>query len=403
MRTRTVPMLLCCALLAVSLTPDRGSGAPATNAVARQVFAHYMVCFHSSVEFYRQEIELAQRHGIDGFALNCGSWLQVDKTTGATTDGPYVKAAERMYQAARELDSGFKLFFSADVNNLGNLPLNIGNMVARFAAHTNQFRVGDKVVLSAWAGRPATYVEAIRTLNTNGYKVCFVPFLYSPKYAMAWSPETVARFFTDQPHMDGLFNFTADGTTEEMIIQNAVGCRVAHQMGKLFMAGACPAMNSPNLRDFRGPEGYGAMWEGLIRDGADWVELVTWNDYVEDTNLMPFHWPAGAKREYQDRDEAFLDVTAYYSAWFKAGRPPAITQDKLYVTYRNRSLWQRQAWSAKDDAWVDLTACKFPFDQIHDDVGDFVYATTFLTAPAELTVQLGRKRYEELGTKNWGQ
>jgi glucan endo-1,3-alpha-glucosidase len=357
------------------------------------VFAHYMVCFGNTLEFYKEEIALAQRHGIDGFALNCGDWLQVDAKTGATKDGAYVKSAERMYQAAKELNSGFKLFFSADVNNLRNLPVNIGDMVTRFAAHPNQFRVGEKIVISGWGGSAATYAEALRAINTKGTATCFVPFLYSKKYAMAWSPETVARFFDGQAHMDGLYHFAADGTTAEMVMQNATGCRVAHSLDKIFMAGACPAMNSPNLRDFQGLKGYGAMWEGLIRDDADWVELVTWNDYNEDTNLMPFRWPGGMEREYFNRDEAFLDATAYYSAWYKSGRQPAIVQDKLYVSYRNRSHWQRTAWSEKEQAWVDLTVCKFPYDQIHDDVSDSIYLTTFLTAPAELTVRLGKGVY----------
>ncbi len=365
------------------------------------VCAHYMVCYHNTVDFYKQEIELAQRHGIEGFALNCGQWLQKDPKTGElSVEGAYVKAAERLYEAARQLDSGFKLFFSADVNGLRDLTVNMGDMVRRFYDHPNQFRLGDRRVLSAWAGNPATYRAPIEALKAEGLKLCFVPFLYAPNYKMAWSFETVLGLLLEQPHLDGLQYFAADDSVNGILRRNAMGRRVTQHLGKIFMAGAAPAFNSPNLRDFRGLEGYGAMWEGIIRDGADWVELVTWNDYNEDSNLMPFRWPAGQERDYFVRDESYLQATGYYSAWLRSGQRPAITQDKLYVSYRHRSSWLRREWNPDTQQWDDLTmrsrgrvgGRSVAPDQIHDDVGDYVYVTTFLTAPATLTVELGGKR-----------
>jgi formylglycine-generating enzyme required for sulfatase activity len=379
---------------AVTLAGGRGGAQDAVDSSQRLVFAHYMTCFHNTVEFYKQEIELAQRHGIDGFAMNCGEWMKKDAKTGAWQDGKYVKAAESMYEAARQLDSGFKLFVSADVNGLCDLPENMGDMVTRFYDHPNQFRHGEQRVISAWAGGPDTYRPALDKLKADGRKVCFVPFLYPPKYKMAWSYETVLQFFENQPHMDGIFYFGADDSVNGIVRRNAMGRRVTQRLGKIYMAGASPAYNSANLRDFRGMEGYGAMWEGLIRDGADWVELVTWNDYQEDSNLMPFRWPNGQDRRYFNRDEAFLDATGYYSAWYKTGVQPAITQDKVYVCYRSRSVWQRRAWNEKEQVWEDVVlTTRWPFDQPHDDAGDFVYVTTFLTAPATLTVELAGKKH----------
>src|SRR5690349_14000826 len=93
--------LVACALLAAL---GRPSSAQTTAAEPKHyVFAHYMLCFFNSVEFYKQEIELAQRNGIDGFALNAGDWLARDNTPGG-----YTLAAERMYEAARQLNTGFK-------------------------------------------------------------------------------------------------------------------------------------------------------------------------------------------------------------------------------------------------------------------------------------------------------
>lgn len=349
-----------------------------TASTRPMVFAHYMTCYFNSVEFYKQEIELAQRHGIDGFALNCGRWKVGDNP------GNYVRAAERMYEAARQLDSGFQLFMSPD-HQFGA----VVDMVERFADHPNQFRWNDKVVMSGWGGRPMHYAGSMKTLADKGRDVVLVPSVAAPGWKMAWSDRTVREFFADQPHMDGVFYFAADGVVADMLRTNAIGRRVTQELDKIFMAGLAPAYNSPNLRDFQGVKGYAAMWEGICRDRPEWVEIVTWSDYNEDSNLMPYRWQRGWDRAYFDRDESFLDVTGYYSAKFKTGRAPEITQDKLYFVYRNRSVWQRQAWDPKRGEWVDITSVEHPFDQIHDDALDRVYVTTALTAPAELTVRLG--------------
>jgi len=377
--TYALVLIVVMAVAAIAAGEATAQPAPAPAARAHLVFAHYMTCFFSSVEFYKQEIELAQRHGIDGFALNCGQWFVRGKP------GNYVHAAERIYQAAKELGTDFKLMFSPDHN-----PEAMMDMVKRFYKHPNQFRYNGKAVLSGYGGPVQIYADPIRKIREAGFDVLYVPNVGVPRFKMAWSYESVLALFEGQPHMDGVFRFAADGTANDLMSTNATCRRVTQRLGKIYMAGLAPAYNSPNLRDFQGMHGYGAMWEGIIRDDADWVEIVTWNDYNEDSNLMPYRWKDGWQRQYYDHDEAYLDVTAYYSAWYKSGRRPAITQDKLYYAYRSRSHWLRRAWDAQQGKWVDLTMTKWPFDQIHDDAQNYVYATTFLTAPAKLTIRIGK-------------
>ena len=54
-----------------------------------------------------------------------------------------------------------------------------------------------------------------------------------------------------------------------------------------------------------------------IDGGADWVQLITWNDYGEHTEIAP---STGTQH-------AFYDLTAYYTAWFKTGAAPRIVRD----------------------------------------------------------------------------
>ena len=79
--THRYRLTLSFACLVVVLLSAAGAlaQAPAAAATAapppsRLVLCWYMVCFGNSVDGYKQEIALAQRHGIDGFLLDVGAW-----------------------------------------------------------------------------------------------------------------------------------------------------------------------------------------------------------------------------------------------------------------------------------------------------------------------------------------
>ena len=381
-------VILCVACLGVC-SASRGEGIEAVPQKQHLIFAHYMVCYMNDVSFCKYEIELAQRHGIDGFALNSGQWLGADGKPSQN-----MQAVERMYQAAKELNTGFKLFLSADSTGPARQTDNQCGMVRRFASHPNQMRQDGKPVFSAWAGRPETYGPAMEQLSKEGSPVFFVPFLSYPPYPANLSERRVRSYFDGFPFMDGFFYFAPDQTPAEMIQNNSTARRVTQELGKLYMAGVSPAYNSSNLRDYQGMKGYDSIWNGIIQDNADWVEIVTWNDYQEDSNLMPFRcsYPFLAEQFCVSRDESFLDVTAYYANWYKTGVRPKITQDKLYYVYRNRPKNLTKAWDHPQNRWIDVTkesGSQKSVDQIHDDVEDNLYVATFLTEPAELVISVG--------------
>ena len=192
-RSRSLLTVFLAATFAATTTTSADSFA--ANAPRHLVFAHYMVCYGGSVEFYKSEIELAQRHR--------HRWLRTQLRpmgrNGYKTQSlspAYAQSCERMYEAAKQLNSGFRLFISADVNGLGDLMNNMGDMVTRFEHHPNQFRYQNKTVLSAWGGT-RKHSRACRSLKNPGHPVCFIPFLMNQKYAMAWSFETSLKFLTE--------------------------------------------------------------------------------------------------------------------------------------------------------------------------------------------------------------
>lgn len=363
----------------------------------RKVFAHYMTCFSSQPSFYKREIQLAQHYGIDGFALNCGEWLKPAKDgEGKPTKTRYVVNAERIFEQAKELDSGFKLFMSPDFAckpMKERAMLNVTDMYTRFEKHPNLFHYRGKPFYSGYSGSPKQYAPPINKLRAEGHDFWLVPKGSTPGYKMAYSMESVLGLFRNNSPLDGQFNFACDGSVRNIVSNNSFGRRATLLDDKIYMAGVCPAYNSPNLRDFRGVAGYCEQWQGLINDGADLVEIVTWNDYNEDSNLMPYRWGFGnnaTQKAYFDRDESYLDVTSFYISYFKNGIAPEITQDRLFFSYRTRTKHQVKVWNDETGKWVDIRFDKCPCDQLHDDVRDYIYVTGLLTADADLTIKIGR-------------
>ncbi len=375
-------MLALCSLGALS----------AVGAEAPKVFAHYMTCFTQSREFTMREIALARYFGIDGFAMNCGEWKKFD-AKGKMSETRYVPKADAVYAAAEADGKGFQLFFSPDFAGemIRMLPdFNVGDMVKRYYGHPNSFRYNGKHFLSGWSGKIRDYESPVKKLRDEGFELCVVPYPQIPPHPMNWSLETVLRQFPANGVFDGLFRFAADSTAQENVASNANARRGTMFLDKIFMAGVCPAYNSPNLRDFAGVRGYMAMWEGLIRDGADLVEIVTWNDYNEDSNLMPWATHSQRGKRYFDRDASYLDITGYYSSYYKTNVRPEITQDKVFLSYRARLKGENKVWNEETKSWVDLRFGPGVKDQLHDDVRDCVYVTAFLSADAELEIIQGK-------------
>jgi hypothetical protein len=89
-----------------------------------------------------------------------------------------------------------------------------------------------------------------------------------------------------------------------------------HQKENLFPGGGEVFMP-------RATEWLRGIWHDMRRDKATIVQLVTWNDYTENTNLAP---------AYNTRYTIY-DLTGYLIDWWRRGEPPAVERDRVYLTY----------------------------------------------------------------------
>ena len=348
------------------------------------VFAHYMTCFALDVPFCKQEIRIAQAHGLDGFAMDFGAWLD-----GNLKPSGYVQNMDNMFEAAKQLNTGFKLLLTPEYS-VQPVDFSVEHMVNRYYEHPNAMRHNGAFCLSSYGMGGGSYNAPLTKLKAQGKKIFFIPLSGVGRYEMSESVENGLRL-CEEPHVGGIWHFGCDDSPWGLINVNANLRRAAVRADKLYMAGIAVHYNSANVRDMQGLRGYGAIWEGIIRDNADWTEIVTWNDYNEDTNLMHYKWKRDWDKATYNRDGSYLDATAYYISCYKTGAPPPIKQDKVFFAYRDRSRWAIKVWNPEKKAWRIHTLGKWPFTQIHDDVLDKVYFSAFLTAPARLTVTVGGK------------
>jgi len=351
------------------------------------VFAHYMVCIPTAggaatIADFKREIEEAQKRGIDGFVLNCGAWTDKD-------GGMYKKRSEMIYQAAKELGTGFKLFISADYATGLTLP-ETRDMVETFRNHPNQFRWQGKPVLSTFGGG-AAQTEFVKKEFSGGRAIVYVPFYYPVPAAENPGAAGVDQVFNANPSLDGFFNFGAAGTPKAINATNALAAKRWLGAGKIFMSPVSPFYRGlkGNYRVFDplGFQGMASEWLSAITNNASWVELTTWNDWGESSYVAPFGAPANTKLWNGHwggmlSHVAFLDASRYYIDWFKTGAPPAIATDRLFYFYRLHPK------NVAGPAVPGQTG----FPSGGEGLQDKVFVTAFLSQPGKVTVQSGTER-----------
>jgi glucan endo-1,3-alpha-glucosidase len=365
---------------------------------------------------YEREIREAQAIGIDGFALNAGGWLH---------ETYYIRYAAQMFEAAFRLHSGFKLMFSADMC-CGNGIADVEDMMRRFAGNPRyasayfSYRgafvlttfAGEKLGVSAWqqiradlatGTNPSLQAEPTALSAVTGppsnapIRIFLVP-------AFFWGGELPSRSSIQQSFdewraaLDGFFYWgiagvPGSGGALDQMPSSQSYATILHGAGKLYMAPICFQFwgaNANRYYEYGGAAGMRALWMDAINvTHPEWVEIITWNDFIEGTYVSPIDDPnqyPGANflnstgvpigtLDYFHSHYAAAALLSFFIQWYKTGVEPAITQDTVYYFYRTQLK--------------DARATSPPVAHNFGRVADLLYITANLTAPAELRVVVG--------------
>jgi glucan endo-1,3-alpha-glucosidase len=351
---------------------------PALASTPHYVFAHYMVCYSdygATIQGFEQDIRDAQAAGVDGFALDMPEWNG--------PDGYYTNNCELMYEAAEQLGTGFKLFFSVEMTNSSS----IVQMITTFAKRTNTFYYNGKLVISTYGQNSANWQTGVfqPLLTNSGINVFFVPYFIPPTMNLSGISSLLTNYSNI---LDGLYYYAA-GTALTITNNNQAYIQACHTAGKLCMAGYSPAYwgcaqttSGRVYVETQGGEGTAAEWSWIITNQPDWVELTTWNDFNESSYSSsitnPGQYEAQCQVPVRYSHAGYLALVKQYIAWYKTGVPPATNQDALFYFYRTHST------NAIASDTNDI-----PVTSFQGQVQDVIYTTAWLTSPASLVIASG--------------
>lgn len=308
------------------------------------------------------EIGQAKSVGIDGFAVDV-----IDSRASSS-------AVDRILSVATEVGD-FAILVTADVTgSLGAMsPAAFAADVAPYLAAPSAFHLADgRPVLGAFAAErkpPAWWRSVLDILRTK----LNVPTAFVPTFlCVGDSPETFASFS---------YGFSMwGGRNPDAMVNRDVGhgspvdvIRRTHQLGKLWMQPVSFQDTRPRSGVFEESDNSltnRMAWQLADQQRAEWVQLITWNDYGESTAMAPsvaHGW-------------RILDMNAYDIAWFKTGTPPAIDRDALFVSYRDQPVSATPTYPETSLTHVVPTSVR-PRDAIE--------VVAFATAPAKVSLSTG--------------
>ena len=304
---------------------------------------------------YQAEVRRAGAIGLDGFSVDILSF-----------EGEHWERVRQLLDAAQRVDPGFKILLMPDMEAaFKDHPEKLAEAIRQLAAHPAVYRWPDgRLVVAPFNAQRQTaawWKNWLEKLKEQGVDIAFLPLFQGWRtYAKDFAP--ISAGFSDW----GWRTPKAQASWRDVPQQ-------AHQFVPVWMAPVSPQDFRPYAFKFweaGNSENFRVMWENAIAGGADWVQLITWNDYSEHTEIAP---STGIQ-------SAFYDLSAYYISQFKTGRPPVLRRDALYYFYRKHSTTASPAKQTQQFA---------PVASDRDPPRDEIELLALLTSPGRLEIEIG--------------
>jgi hypothetical protein len=306
----------------------------------------------------------ARAIGADGFGVGIQQ----------TQDGNTYAISQNVCYAAAHVAPGFKVFPEPDGGTLK------GASVAAMASATTQFErcpaalrlPNGHALLAPFApqNEPVEYWrDVLAHMQADGVAADFIPVLLNaPQFAPAFAPISTGLSFWGARDPVGIASAPFQGAMTTL-----------RHLRPIWMAPITPQDSRPKDAAFfesRNTEAFRAEWMDAIEHGDPIAHLITWNDYSEATEIAP-----SSGTQY-----LFYDLSAYYIAWFKTGKPPAILRDAIYYSHRNQIFQPDHPPLPTDKPYKLLGSTPLAND---------IEMIAMLTRPATLEIDIAGKTYRQ--------
>src|ERR1700723_1019266 len=308
----------------------------------------------------QREVRMAIARGITGFTFDV---LSAKEAAGADS------RLQLLLNAAHNVDPRFKILVMPDISALKSDAGAVISSIATVAASPAGYRLDDGrlavTAFNASANPPDWWASFLAQLKARGIVVAFVPtFLGWKAQAGAFAPIS--------------YGFGDWGTATPSASDGMKGDpEMAHRnYGKIFMMPVDPQQYRPKDSAYweaGNSAAFRSSWMSAISGNADWVQLVTWSDFSESSEIEPYTDATSRK----DIGTGFYDLNAFYATWFLTGNQPSITHDVLYYFYR------------REPTDAAAPAQSAPNKIVNSSPEDNIEVLAFLTAPGELKITIG--------------
>jgi len=306
----------------------------------------------------RSEVADALTGGIDGFTVD------ILGLSGQNWD-----ATVALMAAAAASDRPFSIVPNVDANGsaAASSPAVVAAKLAELYASPAAYRLPDgRHVLSSFKaeGKAVSWwSETIRLLaEEHDVEVAFVAVLLEA------SDSNLVKF---APISYALSDWGGRTVAESELTEGLPG--KARSLGARWMAPVAVQDMRPRngvYAEAGNTETLRAMWRRAIGDQADFVQLVTWNDYSETTAFAPS----------VHHGRAFLALNAHYAREFKGGAGGAVEREQLVLSHRTQFHAARPRQGIRFEP--TLGGATTP-------PRDTVEVVALLSAPATITVTVG--------------
>jgi hypothetical protein len=314
---------------------------------------------------YQFEVKKASSIGIDGFAVDILS-----------SEGVHWERVNKLLDATKRVNNGFRIMLMPDMEGQFKAqPEKLIGAIRHLAKHPSVYRLDDgRLVLSPYNAQnqsAAWWRNLVSDLKNEGVHLAMVPVFQGwQKYAKEYAGSSYAM--SDWGVRSVSPNLGWNDTTAK-----------ARAFGTKWMMPVAPQDSRPKdlmYWEASNSSNYRTMWANAITGDADWVQIVTWNDYSESTEIAPS----------TETGTAFFDLTAFYVRWFKTNEQPKILRDAIYYFHRIHSVKSKPDTSKQPKLYTTFRGSDQPKDEI-----EFL---AFLTMPALLEIKIGSNAYSKQAT-----